>query len=160
MLQSGTQKNYLYYENKSGSRYDRRCIDGRITGCGNCVGYCEFHGHSGFLTAEQRRKHSCIEKGCHYYLPKVKQEKLKKEVDQRPGEIVSIASALISTLEGMRIMKADREPSGGWLVKYISITNGYSIDAIEYDISTAVGEAITLVKLHYDFERAAQLIFQ
>ena len=58
---------------KNDSPHCRRCIDGKITGCGNCVGYCQFWGHPGYLTKELRKEHNCIKKGCNYYIPKVKQ---------------------------------------------------------------------------------------
>ncbi len=61
---------YEAFEKRSGSLYNRRCIDGRITGCGNCVGYCKFEGHSGFLTKPLRKEHNCIFKACRYYVPK------------------------------------------------------------------------------------------
>ena len=61
---------YELLEKKSGSPHDRRCIDGRITGCGNCVGYCSYSEHPGFLTRKQRQEHDCIKKGCHYYIAK------------------------------------------------------------------------------------------
>lgn len=153
------QRDYSYYENKNGSKYDRRCIDGRITGCGNCVGYCQYSEHSGFLTIEQRKEHNCIGKGCFHYLPKIKQQKPKKVIDNRPREVVNAASDLISGFEGIRIINACRSLDGGWLVKYISITNEYSIEAIENMISKVVGEAATMVNLNYDFDRAAKLIF-
>lgn len=92
-------RDYLHYEKKSGSKYNRRCIDGRITGCGNCVGYCQYAGHSGFLTKELRKEHNCIGKGCFYYLPKIKQEKPKTDIDHRSREVVDIASNVISELE-------------------------------------------------------------
>lgn len=54
------------------SPHHRRCIDGKNTGCGNCVGYCKYNGHPGYLTKELRKKHDCIKKGCNYYVPKTK----------------------------------------------------------------------------------------
>jgi len=152
-------KDYLYYEKKSGSKCIRRCIDGRITGSGNCVGYCQYSRHSGFLTKKHIKEHNCIEKGCFYFLPKIKRKRPKNEVDNRPHEIVKIASDLISEFEGIRILKAERNQNRGWTIKYISITNGYSIKSIENKITAAVGEKITMVNLNYDFDRAAQLIF-
>ena len=51
--------------------HHRRCINGKITGCGNCVGYCNYSGHPGYLTKELRKNHNCIKKGCNYYIPKM-----------------------------------------------------------------------------------------
>lgn len=53
-----------------GNAHQRRCIDGKVTGCGNCVGYCTYSEHEGFLTRELRKKHDCIGKACFYYRPK------------------------------------------------------------------------------------------
>ena len=64
---------YDRIEKQNYSRYNRRCIDGRITGCGNCVGYCQYSEHPGYLTKELRKQHNCINKKCFYYVPKCKQ---------------------------------------------------------------------------------------
>lgn len=32
---------YAYLDKAQSDPYRRRCIDGRITGRGNCVGYCQ-----------------------------------------------------------------------------------------------------------------------
>jgi len=61
------QSDYSYYEEKCGNSKIRRCINDRITGSGNCVGYCMYDVHSGFLTKELREAHNCIENGCFYY---------------------------------------------------------------------------------------------
>ena len=52
--------------------YNRRCIDGHITGIGNCVGYCLYEGHPGYLTKSLRKEHDCIKKNCYHYEPKVR----------------------------------------------------------------------------------------
>lgn len=72
VVYSTGQRNYRSYENDQASPYNRRCINGQITGCGNCVGYCTFHEHPGYLTQKLRKEHDCIKKGCHYYRPKEK----------------------------------------------------------------------------------------
>ena len=50
----------------------RKCIDGSVTGCGKCVGYCNYRGHPGYLTKELRRQHNCVKKSCRYYESKEK----------------------------------------------------------------------------------------
>ena len=65
---------YNTYESHKNTPHHRKCIDGKITGSGKCVGYCEFRDHPGYLTKELRRKHNCIKKGCNYYVPKEKQD--------------------------------------------------------------------------------------
>ena len=61
---------YHYMESKQESPHRRKCIDGSVTGSGNCVGYCRFCEHPGYLTKELRKEHDCIKKGCHYYTAK------------------------------------------------------------------------------------------
>ncbi len=153
------QLDYLYFEEKCGNSKNRRCIDGHITGSGNCVGYCMYDVHSGFLTKELREAHNCIENGCLYYLQKTKPIKPQIEISNRSSEVVKMASDAISAYEGIRIMDASANQNGGWFVKYVSITNEYSIETIENRISTLLGESITMVNLNYDFDRATQLIF-
>ena len=60
------------YESRKQTPHRRKCIDGRVTGCGNCVGYCQYREHPGYLTKELRKEHNCVKKGCRYYLPKEK----------------------------------------------------------------------------------------
>lgn len=79
---------YSYFDNKQNHTHNRRTIDGTITGCGKCVGYCQFSEHSGFLTKEQRKEHNCIGKGCHYYLSKPKTEKVKTVRRNTTNEII------------------------------------------------------------------------
>ena len=91
---------YSYFDNKQKQTHNRRTIDGSITGCGKCVGYCQFSEHSGFLTREQRKEHNCIGKGCHYYLSKPKTEKVKSS---RTNEYsITDLEKLISTVLGQK----------------------------------------------------------
>ena len=62
--------NYQRIDGHHASPHHRRCIDGKITGCGNCVGYCQYSEHPGYLTKELRKRHDCINKGCYHYIPK------------------------------------------------------------------------------------------
>ena len=70
IVYSSEWRNYKKIEDQKGSGYNRKCIDGRITGCSKCVGYCEYDGHPGFLTEKLRRKHDCLNKQCYYYIAK------------------------------------------------------------------------------------------
>ena len=72
LIYCATGNEYHYYEKQSKNRYNLRCIDGQHTNCGNCVGYCRYAMHEGFLTRKQRKEHNCIGKQCDYYLPKPK----------------------------------------------------------------------------------------
>ena len=149
---------YTYLDKVQGSDHRRHCIDGRITGRGNCVGYCQFTKHPGFLTARHCAEHHCTEKGCHYFLPKPKQEKVAAKCHDTGTEIVMIATLAISAFEGMKIMRADKADDG-WRLKYITLSDAYPISRIAENISEAVGEAVVMIRLDYDFELTAQLIF-
>lgn len=70
LVYSTAGNEYHIYEMQTGDRFRLRCIDGRRTSCGNCVGYCRYSGHEGFLTRELRKEHNCLGKQCDYYLPK------------------------------------------------------------------------------------------
>ena len=150
---------YLYYDSRERNTHDRRTINGIITGCGKCIGYCRFSEHSGFLTKEQRKEHNCIGKGCHYYLPKPKANKAKTSCKDTSNEIVKKSSEIISGFEGIKIIRAERITQGGWRLKYVTLTNGYSIADLENRISAALGQKAVMQRLDYDFEISAQLIY-
>jgi len=75
-VQSAVEE-YEMYEKACGNMYNRKCIDRTVTSCGNCVGYCRYVEHPGFLTRELRKIHNCIKKECFYYLPKPKRKAKK-----------------------------------------------------------------------------------
>lgn len=150
---------YSYFDNKQNHTHNRRTIDGSITGCGKCVGYCQFSEHSGFLTKEQRKEHNCIGKGCHYYLSKPKTEKVKTVRRNTTNEIIQKSSEVISAFEGIKIIRAEEITKGGWKLKYVTLTNEYSIADLEKLISSVLGQKAVMQRLNYDFEIAAQLIY-
>lgn len=154
------EKDYAFYERIYENSRNRRCIDGRITGCGNCVGYCRYAGHSGFLTEKHRSQHNCIEKGCFYYVPKAKRPKSKRFEKLTCRELTALATQLTAEYEGMRVMGAAQDQDKCWTVRYVTITNEYPIEALEKRISESIGEVVTMFNLNYDFERAASLIFK
>ena len=57
-------------------------------------------------------------------------------------------------------INAAKNSSGGWFLKYVCITNEYSIEAIANAISALIGEKITMIQLNCGFDRAAHLILQ
>ncbi|MBR4858017.1 MAG: hypothetical protein IKU08_02390 [Clostridia bacterium] len=75
VIYTTTENKFEFYEKNSPSKYTRISINGSIVGCNNCVGYCMFSGHPGFVTKEQRKEHDCIRKNCYYYIPKPKRHK-------------------------------------------------------------------------------------
>ena len=150
---------YAYLDKAQSDPYRRRCIDGRITGRGNCVGYCQCDEHPGFLTAGHCAVHQCKQKGCHYFMPKLKQEKAHCKHPDIKSEIVAAATRAISAFEGMKIMRADKAKNG-WKLKYITISDAYPISRIEENISELIGETVVMIDLNYDFETAAALLFR
>ena len=150
---------YAYLDKAQSDPYRRRCIDGRITGRGNCVGYCQCDEHPGFLTAEHCAKHQCAQKGCHYFVPKLRREKAPCKRPNKRSEIVTTATRAISAFEGMKIMRADKA-NDVWQLKYITISDAYPISRIEKNISEEIGETVVMINLNYDFETAAELLFR
>lgn len=149
---------YTYFEKYSPSKYTRKCIDGTITGCSNCVGYCMYKGHSGFLTQTQREKHECLRKGCYYFLPKPKRQRYTVESDFERNRILSFVKNYVSALEGLKIISVSGNEVDGWTVNYITISNEYSIYDIEKNISNNLNCEVTFYRLNYSFDRCVQLI--
>ena len=63
-----------------------------------------------------------------------------------------------NALTDMRIMRAEHNDRG-WRLKYVTLDDTYPIAAIERSLTRAVGEAVRMVNLHYDFDTAARLIY-
>lgn len=150
---------YTYFEEKNGSGHTRMCIDGRLTSESKCVGYCRYYGHKGYLTKEQRKEHDCLGKGCFYYLQKPSKYYEKHADKNYRRDVLNIASDAASSFEGMRIMSVEELAENKWAIKYITITNEYSIPELERKISNAIGQTARLVKLNYDFDIVSKLLF-
>lgn len=150
---------YELFEHKERSLHERRCIDGRITGCGNCVGYCKYCEHPGFLTQRQREQHDCINKQCRYYLPKTKKNRVKKNKDIRPEMLTSVAKYYSEEIDDLRVMrsylKGDR-----WVINYITVFGDHNLSNIEKSIEQSTGLPVKMERLNYSFDRCVELILQ
>ena len=147
---------YIQYENSSKSQVNRRCIDGTITGCGNCVGYCQYQEHPGFLTQKQRKEHNCIKKQCHYYLPKPARQKAAESVDNSSA-ILSLAKRIAKDIDDLSILKIWRE-GRSWVLGYVTVFGRYDFCDIEQKIREESGSSIIMQKLDYSFENCVELI--
>ena len=147
---------YAEYEKRSQSRTVRRCIDGKLTGCGNCVGYCQYTEHPGFLTQKQRQEHDCINKKCNYYIPKPHAPKLETPEDDS-AIILQLAQQSVADVDDLRIMNAHRNGQT-WIIGYITVFGNYNFTAIEEQIQKKAGVAVCMQKLNYSFERCVELI--
>ena len=97
--------------------------------------------------------------GGYYYLSKPKTEKVKNSRKNNTTEIIKKSSEVIANLEGIKIIRAEEITQGGWKLKYVTLTNDYSIADLERLISTVLGQKAVMQRLNYDFEIAAQLIY-
>lgn len=61
---------YRREEIHSKDKINRRLIDGSVTDCRKCVGYCACPEHPGFITKQQRKTHDCVRKDCPNYIGK------------------------------------------------------------------------------------------
>jgi len=150
---------YDTYDNKHKSAHNRHCIDATITGSGNCVAYCEYEGHPGFLTEKLRSEHECVKKECIYYLPKTqKYRRNHSNQDVEQKRILEMSQSVTSDMEGLRVMRANRDIDGSWSIYYISIAE-YFFDSASRIIEENTGVRAKFVDLGYRFEIAAELIF-
>lgn len=146
---------YAYYEGRSRSRINRICIDGRVTGCGKCVGYCQYSGHPGFLTKALRKQHNCISRNCHHYVSKPLKE--KRQVESRTGTYLNKIGCILQPYEGMRVLGVDAT-NEGLLLRYITITNSYSLGEITEMLEEKLGCSIIWKRLDYSFDVCAKLL--
>lgn len=153
------QNRYAEYERESSSSYLRKSITGSSIGCGKCVGYCQFRGHSGFLTREQRSQHNCIGKGCFYYLEKPKQEKEHKNVASKQSfDIMSIIQESV-TSEAIRIIRVTITGDNKATAFFVAITNDTTFTESTKQIKENYGVDVTFTKLDYGFDTCVKLLY-
>ena len=149
---------YSFLNEQHGTNNNRRCIDGHVTGCNKCVGYCNFDEHPGFLTNKLRTKHKCIEKGCHYYLAK---PAVTRERNTNKGRqdllILESASKALSEREGIKPIRVKSDGST-YVVQFITITNLLGLDNTAKKLSQDFGVNIRFERLMYDFDKCVSLI--
>ncbi len=155
-----SDREYRYYERRSGFGHERKCMDGRITGCGKCVGYCTFSGHPGFLTGTQRSNHQCLEKECHYYVGKPRTEESDRNQNPPVRELLlEEARKMTENMEGIRVLSADPAGQEEYVIRYAAISNCYPIRGIEKELTDRFGFRVSMTQIRCDFDRSAALVF-
>lgn len=156
LIYTTDSNSYIQYEKQSNSRINRRCIDGTLTGCGNCVGYCQYQEHPGFLTQKLRKKHSCINKQCRYYLPKPSKTRHKK-IEDTSAVLLSLAKQNLDGIDDLCVLNTRCE-SSMWIIGYITVFGQYNFTKVEEKIQEESGVPVVLQKLDYSFERCVELM--
>ena len=147
---------YEIWENRSSSPYNRKCIDGTVIGCSNCVAYCKYDGHSGFLSEKLRRQHDCIKKGCKYYVPR-QRTRLRYDVKSCSDSALQTAQRYSQKLDDVRFLKAFYD-TNTWVFWYVTVFGGQDIETIENDLSFILDAPVELQKLDYSFDRRVELM--
>ena len=156
---SSTDKNrYAIYERRFGWGYNRKCIDGKVTSCSNCVGYCQYNKHPGFLTAEHLTKHNCAEKGCDYYIAKSKRVKIKNS--EYAAEVLEFVRSKVKSNEGIRIMNIKEQGDDKYIAYYVTVTNDISFEEVIRDVKLKFNLDLKLEQLNYDFDTCAEIILR
>jgi len=141
------------------SGYNRTCINGRVTGCGKCVGYCQYEGHPGYLTEQLRREHKCLEKECFYYLQKPAYVRRTPHNFRSADALLKVAEQRSAHMEGLRVINVQECRPGHWQFNYVTISNDYPLDELAYTLSNELNGEVSFRKLDYSFDRCVQLIW-
>lgn len=153
------------------NNYNRKSITGSTVGCSRCVGYCMYEGHRGYLTAELRKEHDCLGKGCYHYIEKPRREKTFKTMDKvdpfaevknamsaMGDSIYSLACELSNAYEGILFTKADVSEFGKCELSYVTISNDYPLDQMASTIEEKTGYTVMMKNLNYTFDRVVEMI--
>lgn len=151
---------YSMYEKQNLSRYNRRCIDNTITGCGNCVGYCQYIGHPGFLTKDLRDKHNCIEKQCFHYIHKTKNKKSQQILVDLSSSVLTLARQIMCENEYVRVIRVENTEYNHYIAYYVTITNECHFDSYVSQIEDEMGIYVRFQKLNYDFDKCVAILLQ
>lgn len=138
--------------------FNLRCIDGTLHGQNKCVGFCAYEQHPGFLTVQQEQSRQCREKGCFYHHPKPAVQRSRRDTEAlKRAEIIAAAERATAELEGLRVLRADKESDGGWTIWYASIA-GYDLTEAEAQIRKTAQCQISMKQLRCDFDTAVALV--
>jgi len=154
---SGTYEEYQKLEEVYGNGRNRRCINGRSTGCGKCVGFCKYSGHPGFLTEDQRSAHHCIEKGCNYYLSKPERVRVIKQSPDPAQRLLYLVREAVAGMEGLKVTRV-RNDNGSWVANYVTLSNDYQLDQIEKSVNLQSGLSFRFNRLNLDFDTCVQIV--
>lgn len=154
---SGAYEEYRKAEERFGNGHNRKCIDGRITGCSKCVGFCNFSGHPGFLTAAQRAKHNCVGHCCNYYLPKPERINPMKQISDPAKVLFGMIREAVSDMEGLRVTRL-RNVNGSWIANYVTLSNDYQLETIEKIVKQQSGFNFRFQRLNLDFDTCVQIV--
>lgn len=154
---TGTFEEYQRMEERCGQGHNRKCIDGRVTGCGKCVGYCKYAGHPGFLTERQRAEHDCLGKGCAYYLPKPEKIRSLPKTTDPARLLLEMARNAVSEMEGLKVTRVMNR-DGSWIANYVTLSNEYRLDQAEKMINRQSGFRFRFNRLDLDFDTCVQIV--
>ena len=136
---------------------ERRCIDGTTTGRNLCRGYCNYAGHRGFLTEPLMRSHSCEQKNCVYFAPKLKHNRMRLPAPQPAAELLRAAQELTAAMEGLRLMNCVYT-GGRYRITYAAAA-GYDLGPVGRALRETTGTEPEFKQLKCDFEAACKLVF-
>lgn len=154
---TGAYEEYQKMEARYGDGHNRKCIDGRITGCGKCVGYCKYEGHPGFLTEGQRVSHNCIGNECKYYIPKPERVRSLPKMTDPAKILLDLVREAVSSMEGLKVTRV-RNDNGSWVANYVTISNDYQLDQIERNVNRQSGLKFRFNRLNLDFDTCVQIV--
>lgn len=149
---------YREIEKKTIRNFNLCCIDGSVHGCGKCVGYCSYKGHTGFLTPEMQKARQCVEKGCYYHHSKpATQKRMHDNNKVLQKRILSIAQAAAEAMEGLRVTRVAIKANSYCVVYYAAIAS-YDVSSVAEEIAANTGFQICMKQIPCDFNVAAAIV--
>lgn len=112
---------------------DIKYITGEVKNRKFSVGYCNLETHPGYLTQKLVDEHKCHEKECEFFFENIilnKAEKraeiltnkaLAKQKELDEAEVLKLCQTSCKKFEGVKIIKANKDHNGIWLLQYASI---------------------------------------
>ena len=150
-----------------GFEYNRRLIDGTVTGRCACLAYCTYEEHEGFLTQKLMTEHNCIGNGCKYFSPKPKEEKEEKEkqatakakvvFDEK--RMLEIANKASKGYGDFRIYSAERSASGEWTLLFAAFRRDYPVSRLEKIVKSVTSEIVHIVPGKLNEDEVFQVLY-
>ena len=78
-------------------------------------------------------------------------------INIRPEKMMTAVMEATGGAGDMRVIRAEHSERG-WRLKFIALDDDYPVAAVERSLTRMIGERVSMINLHYDFDTTARLI--
>ena len=144
-------------QNTTLDKHRNKLINGRYTGCADCVGYCRCRQHEGFLNEKLRAEHGCLGKNCTHY-EEIRKPPKRPKAPQNEKLVLTYANELLAQTEGVKAHNVEKVREV-YIIHYVTVTNAVCFENTVRAIAARFGSPVRFERSNYDYDVCAHMIF-